>query len=88
MYKTRPLPDTSCRFPLQVAKSFEGENDRVKMFLLYCTDEDVAIVRAGAGGLAMLSDSATICHKIITVSLPFVFRVNSSVTIYVLSTES
>ena len=53
----------------QVAKSFEGENDRVKMFLLYCTDDDIAIVRAGSGGLAMLSDEPKIAHKIITVSI-------------------
>ena len=57
----------------QVAKSFEGENDRVKMFLLYCTDDDIAIVRAGSGGLAMLSHEPKIAHKIITVSVFFVY---------------
>ena len=39
------------------------------MFLLYCTDDDIAIVRAGAGGLAMLSHEPKIAHKIITVSI-------------------
>ena len=41
------------------------------MFLLYCTDDDIAIVRAAAGGLAMLSHEPKIAHKIITVSAFF-----------------
>ncbi|KAL5014688.1 hypothetical protein ScPMuIL_008958 [Solemya velum] len=50
-----------------VRKLFEGENDRVKLFLLYCQDEDPLIVRAAAGGLAMLASSPKICQKILDV---------------------
>ena len=41
------------------------------MFLLYCTDDDIAIVRAAAGGLAMLCHEPKIAHKIIMVSVFF-----------------
>ena len=52
----------------QVAKLFEGENDRVKFFTLMCGDEDEKVQRAAAGALAVLTvDNAVICKKIIEV---------------------
>ena len=48
---------------------FKGENDRVKLLLLYSglEDED-KLVRAAAGALAMLSFEKEVCLKITTVS--------------------
>ena len=47
---------------------FEGENDRVKLMLLYSGDEeDGRLVRAASGCLAMLSGNPLICKKITTV---------------------
>ena len=51
-----------------MAKLFEGENDRVKLFTLLMGDEDEKIVRATSGALACLSTSEVICRKIIEVS--------------------
>ena len=52
---------------LQVAKLFEGDNDRVKLFTLLCGDEDEKIIRATSGALAVLSTSEIICRKILQV---------------------
>ena len=49
---------------------FLGENDRVKLMLLYSGDEeDARIVRAASGCLAMLSNNVEVCQKITTVSI-------------------
>ena len=49
---------------------FLGENDRVKLMLLYSGDEeDARIVRAASGCLAMLSNNVEVCQKITTVSM-------------------
>jgi hypothetical protein len=51
----------------EALKEFQGENDRVKLLVLYCgTEDDVKLVRAASGALAVLSYDKTICHKIIT----------------------
>lgn len=49
-------------------KLFEKENDRVKMLLLFCADEDKPTAKAAAGALAILSNSLKVCQKIITVN--------------------
>jgi hypothetical protein len=51
-----------------VAALFKGENDRVKLLVLYSMEEDEALTRAAMGALAMLSHDPEICHKIVTVS--------------------
>ncbi|WAR16167.1 UN45B-like protein [Mya arenaria] len=54
---------------LHVIKTFEGENDRVKFFMLICGDEDEKIVRAASGALAVLtSESDIVCKKIVEVN--------------------
>ena len=57
-----------CFLP-QVHDMFRGDNDRVKLMLLYCGEEDLALVRAASGTLAMLASTGDkeICNKIITV---------------------
>ncbi|KAK2185884.1 hypothetical protein NP493_219g00021 [Ridgeia piscesae] len=50
----------------KVAKSFEGENDRVKLVVLFSGEDDEPLVRAAAGCLAILSSERAICHKITT----------------------
>ncbi|KAH3710054.1 hypothetical protein DPMN_069520 [Dreissena polymorpha] len=53
----------------KVAKTFEGENDKVKFFTLMCGDDDDKIVRAAAGALAVLTaDSDIVCKKITQVT--------------------
>ena len=50
---------------------FLGENDRVKLMLLYSGDEeDGRLVRASSGCLAMLSNNVEICKRITTVITP------------------
>ncbi|CAD5124204.1 DgyrCDS12504 [Dimorphilus gyrociliatus] len=49
-----------------VAKIFLGENDRVKLFLLYCTEEDEALVRAASGALAVLTSEEEICRRVVS----------------------
>ena len=47
-----------------------GDNDRVKLMLLYSADEeDARLVRAASGCLAILSNHVEICKKITTVSV-------------------
>ncbi|CAI9720409.1 protein unc-45 homolog B-like [Octopus vulgaris] len=50
-----------------VAKLFEGENDRVKLLLLFTSNEDQATALAASGALAILSSSVKICQKIVQV---------------------
>ena len=47
---------------------FQGDNDRVKLMVLFCGDEDEKVVLAASGCLATLSDDEKICQKIISVS--------------------
>lgn len=59
-----------------MVKLFLGENDRVKLMLLYSGDEeDGRLVRAASGCLAMLSGNEDICKKITTVIAVFAFFV-------------
>jgi hypothetical protein len=48
---------------------FHGENDRVKLMVLYLAEEDPLLVRAAAGALAILSSSREVCNKIFKVTL-------------------
>ena len=54
-----------CMSPLQV-KRCEGDNDKIKYCVLLCGDDlDINVVKAAAGGLAMLtSNSEKICRKV------------------------
>eukprot|EP00096_Caligus_rogercresseyi_P016764 TRINITY_DN965_c0_g1_i1.p1 TRINITY_DN965_c0_g1~~TRINITY_DN965_c0_g1_i1.p1 ORF type:complete len:973 (+),score=328.63 TRINITY_DN965_c0_g1_i1:292-3210(+) len=54
-----------CTSPLMV-KRCEGKNDKVKYSVLLCgDDDDIEIVKAASGALAMLtSQSNVICHKV------------------------
>ncbi|KAL3889632.1 hypothetical protein ACJMK2_001968 [Sinanodonta woodiana] len=52
----------------EVEKLFEGENERVKLWTLYCGEEDQLLVRAAAGGLAILTSNLSICRKVIQVN--------------------
>ena len=38
-----------------MAKAYFEENDRAKLLILYCGDEDPLVQRAACGGLAILS---------------------------------
>ncbi|XP_041361777.1 protein unc-45 homolog B-like [Gigantopelta aegis] len=51
----------------QVAEMYEGENDKVKLMVLLCSDEDEQLVKAAAGIIATLSPRPLICKKIIQV---------------------
>ena len=53
----------------QVEKSFQGDNDRLKLVVLFSGEEEEGLVRAAAGCLAILSSERAICHKITTVSI-------------------
>lgn len=54
---------------IQVRKEFHGENDRVKLIVLYCgIEDDVKLVRAASGALATLTYDTVVCHKVMTVS--------------------
>ncbi|GAB1600206.1 protein unc-45 homolog B-like [Argonauta hians] len=50
-----------------VKKLFEGENDRVKLMLLFSSNEDEPTALGAAGALAILSSSAVVCKKVIEV---------------------
>lgn len=54
-----------CQSPVQV-KRCEGNNDRVKYLVLLCGDgDDMEVVKAAAGSLAMLSSqSSKVCSKV------------------------
>jgi hypothetical protein len=51
----------------KVQEMAEGENDRVKMMVLFAGEEDVALVRAASGALTFMSANPTLCKKITTV---------------------
>ncbi|KAI8764635.1 protein unc-45 B, partial [Biomphalaria glabrata] len=51
----------------KVQDIFDGENDRVKMMVLFSGEEDPALVRAATGALAVLSERPSICKKIVQV---------------------
>ena len=55
---------------IQVRKRFHGENDRLKLLFLLCGEEDIALVRAASGAVAMLTADLDkeLCHKLTTVS--------------------
>ena len=59
-----------CQSPLMV-KRVEGKNDKVKYIVLLCSDDDdMEIVKAASGALAMLtSQSSKCCSKIFEVSI-------------------
>lgn len=49
-----------------VVKLFEGDNDRIKYFVILCGDEDLDTASAAAGALAMLTSiSKKSCQKIL-----------------------
>uniref|UniRef100_A0A0B7B3H2 Protein unc-45 homolog B n=2 Tax=Arion vulgaris TaxID=1028688 RepID=A0A0B7B3H2_9EUPU len=52
----------------KVQELFEGENDRVKIMVLFAGDDDIPLVQAAAGALAVLSSRPSICQKIVQVS--------------------
>ena len=52
---------------------FEGDNDRVKLFTLFCGDEDEKVIRAASGALAILSTSEVVCRKILEVNYSHVY---------------
>lgn len=49
----------------EVAKLFKGENDRVKLLVLFSGLEDEKMARAASGALASLTFDPEICHKVI-----------------------
>ncbi|XP_064596944.1 protein unc-45 homolog B-like [Liolophura sinensis] len=52
----------------EVAAHFKGANDRIKLLVLYAQEaEDLKLVRAAAGALAVLSKEPEICQKIVQV---------------------
>ena len=61
----------------QTKDLYKGENDRVKMMVLFCGEEDPEepdeedrrLVIAASGCLAILSDDKEICEKITTVGV-------------------
>jgi len=63
-----------CISPIQV-KRCEGKNDKVKYAVLLCgDDEDVEVVKAASGGLAMLTaQSKKCCEKVFDVSWIFTY---------------
>ncbi|XP_055959152.1 protein unc-45 homolog B isoform X2 [Patella vulgata] len=52
----------------KVVKLYEKENDKVKLMLLYCGEEDINLVKAAAGAVAILSPSEIVCKKIVEVA--------------------
>ena len=68
-------------FSLQTIEYFKGHNDRVKYFLLMSSceeiedEEDLSIIRACSGALAIMSYAdKEICGKITTVRIVFFFH--------------
>ncbi|XP_048256515.1 protein unc-45 homolog B-like [Haliotis rufescens] len=51
----------------KVIKLYEGENDRVKLMVLFCGEEDPELRLAAAGAIAMISSLPSIAKKIIEV---------------------
>ncbi|BFZ11471.1 hypothetical protein BsWGS_14510 [Bradybaena similaris] len=52
----------------QVQDLYEGNNDRVKILVLFSGEDDLALVRAATGALAVLSARPSICRKIVQVA--------------------
>ncbi|KAK7091996.1 hypothetical protein V1264_009607 [Littorina saxatilis] len=52
----------------KVQEMFAGDNDRVKMLVLYAAEEDFHLVRAATGGLAFISANHKLCDKITQVN--------------------
>ena len=59
--------DSSPSLRSQAAGKFLGDNDRVKLLVLYCGEEDEGLAKASAGALALLADSEEVCDKILKV---------------------
>lgn len=57
---------------IQAAEAQFGDNDRIKLMVLYCGDEDPAVQRACCGALAILSGehSDKLVPKVTAVSRP------------------
>jgi len=54
---------------------FQGENDRVKLLVLYSGIlEDERLVRAASGALAMLAHDRVVSNKIINVSILLILK--------------
>jgi len=54
---------------------FHGENDRVKLLVLYSGMlEDERLVRAASGALAIMAHDRVISNKITTVTFRFVYH--------------
>ncbi|XP_022088916.1 protein unc-45 homolog B-like [Acanthaster planci] len=51
----------------EVAQKFLGDNDRVKLLVLYCGEEDEALVKAAAGALASIAHLQEVCDKVLKV---------------------
>ncbi|PIK61116.1 hypothetical protein BSL78_01941 [Apostichopus japonicus] len=49
------------------SERFKGENDRVKLLVLFCFEEDTKLVAAASGCLACLTRDEEICSKIFQV---------------------
>ncbi|XP_072175845.1 protein unc-45 homolog B-like [Diadema setosum] len=65
----RAATECMCNLVLN-EKAFElhlGDNDRVKLLVLFCGEEDPSLVKAAAGTLAILSSHEEICSKILKV---------------------
>ena len=67
--RTLSYPCTFLMF--QAAVAFEGDNDRVKLMVLFSGEEDEGLVQAASGALAILSARKSICQKIISVSTTY-----------------
>ena len=58
-------------FSDEVVKMFEGKNDRTKYLVLVCADDDLELVQAAIGGLAVLTAlSKRASKKVFDVSFP------------------
>ncbi|KAH9490560.1 Protein unc-45 B [Bulinus truncatus] len=51
----------------KVQDMYEGENDRVKMMVLFAGEENSSLVKAATGALAILSARPSLCKKIVQV---------------------
>ena len=63
----------------QVLEAYKGENDKLKLLVLFCGEEDELLVRAAAGALAMLSEDEIICQKIPNVCIRTLIYNNNAV---------
>ena len=57
---------------------YEGENDKVKMMVLLCGEEDENLVKAAAGVIATLSSRPLICKKVVAVSTTVIYKLTTS----------